>query len=327
MTVYMPDTDYKAICDAVREKTGGAELLKSGDISVAIDTLEADGIKFILTVTVVSGSTVVASKDGRSVSGVSVGGVCVLTLPEAGEWTVVATLNEDTATAKVVIKSDYTVATVMVDPVFYNNSWENIIRACQYNIIPDTWEIGDEKQMNINGLPYFVAIIDKGHDPYADGSGYAPLTFHLRNCYGVAKIHSSNANSVSWEGCTMRTTTLPSIKALMPVEVQAAIRQVNKLTSAGGGKSSIITTADDLFLLSEVEVFGKVTHSKSGEGSQYAYYAAGNTKIKTAGGAARFWWERSPYGAGANFFCGVSTSGAADYNSNADYGVAFAFCF
>ncbi len=35
--VIMPGTDYQAICDAVRAKTGGTDLLKSGDIPVQIE--------------------------------------------------------------------------------------------------------------------------------------------------------------------------------------------------------------------------------------------------------------------------------------------------
>ena len=33
----------------------------------------------------------------------------------------------------------------------------------------------------------------------------------------------------------------------------------------------------DRFLLSEIEIFGSVSYSKSGEGTQYDYYKAGNT--------------------------------------------------
>lgn len=41
--VIMPGEDYQAICDSVRAKTGGTELLKSGDISPAIDGIEKGG--------------------------------------------------------------------------------------------------------------------------------------------------------------------------------------------------------------------------------------------------------------------------------------------
>lgn len=41
--VIMPGEDYQAICDSVRQKTGGTELLKSGDIAPAIDGIVGEG--------------------------------------------------------------------------------------------------------------------------------------------------------------------------------------------------------------------------------------------------------------------------------------------
>lgn len=41
--VIMPGEDYQAICDSVRAKTGATELLKSGEVSKAIDGIETGG--------------------------------------------------------------------------------------------------------------------------------------------------------------------------------------------------------------------------------------------------------------------------------------------
>lgn len=41
--VIMPGADYQAICDAVRAKTGGADLLKSGEVAGAIEGIESGG--------------------------------------------------------------------------------------------------------------------------------------------------------------------------------------------------------------------------------------------------------------------------------------------
>lgn len=45
--VIMPSTDYQAICDKVREKTGGEELLKSGDIPSALENLSGEKILYM----------------------------------------------------------------------------------------------------------------------------------------------------------------------------------------------------------------------------------------------------------------------------------------
>ena len=214
------------------------------------------------------------------------------------------------------------------DSVFANNTWKQIIEACHNNAVPDTWNVADQKPMTINGVDYQIDIIGKNHDTYASG-GKAPLTFQLHDCYGETKnMNSSNTNSGGWKNSAMRTTHLPAILALMPTEVQNGIREVNKLTSAGSQSATINTTADKLFLLSEIEIFGSVSYSKSGEGTQYAYYKAGNSKVKNVSGSAKNWWERSPYARGTTGFCTVNSSGKARSNSDSNsIGVAFGFCF
>lgn len=214
------------------------------------------------------------------------------------------------------------------DPVFANNTWEQIIEACHNNEVPDTWKVADQKPMTINGVDYQIDIIGKNHDDYSDGSGKAPLTFQLHDCYGEIKnMNSSNTNSGGWTSCAMRSTHLPAILALMPTEVQSGIREVNKLTSAGNQSATINTTADKLFLLSEVEIFGRSTYSKSGEGAQYDYYKAGNSHVKSYNGNAYIWWERSPYGSNSTNFCIVNSYGASYNIAHSARGVAFGFCF
>ena len=217
-----------------------------------------------------------------------------------------------------------------VDPVFSNNTWEQIIDACQNGSVPDTWLVGDQKTMMINGIDYAIDIIGKNHDTYANGSGTAPLTFQLHDCYGTEYgMNTSNTNSGGWESSNMRATVLPSIMALMPPAVQSAIREVSKKTSAGSQSTTIHTTADKLFLLSEVEIFGSsADKSVSGEGTQYEYYSAGNSKVKNFNGSADYWWERSPRSSNTTYFCLVFTSGTTSANSaSASRGVSFAFCF
>lgn len=216
------------------------------------------------------------------------------------------------------------------DPVFANNTWEQIIEACHNNEVPDTWKAADHKPMTINGVDYQIDIIGKNHDDYSDGSGKAPLTFQLHDCYSnvIEGMNSSRTNYGGWTSCAMRQTRLPAIFALMPTEVQSGIREVNKLTSAGSGSNIINTTADKLFLPSEIEIFGSVNLSKNGEGTQYDYYKASNSRVKKTGVNAIYWWQRSPDGSSSMHFCAVNEGGHANsLTANAGCGVAFAFCF
>lgn len=217
---------------------------------------------------------------------------------------------------------------VIYNKNFANNSWEAIIASCQSGSVPDSWAVGDSKMMTINGTDYQIDIIGKNHDTYTAG-GTAPLTFQLHDCYGTKyAMESSETNANGWDGCAMRSTHLPAIKALMPTAVQNAIKNVNKLTSAGNKSTTINTTEDGLFLLSEVEIFGSTTYSVAGEGSQYEYYSAGNSKVKNYSGSEDVWWDRSPHGSTSTYFCRVNNVGNAGYNGAIiAHGVAFAFCF
>lgn len=216
------------------------------------------------------------------------------------------------------------------DPVFANNSWEQIIEACQQKAVPNTWVADGScyKDMTINGKAYRIDIIGKNHDTYASG-GTAPLTFQMHDCYDETKqMNPDNTNNGGWTNCAMRSTHLPAILDLMPAEVKAAIKEVQKKTSAGNQSSSIQTTNDKLFLLSEIEIFGSTEYSFAGEGTQYAYYQAGNSKVKNRNGSQYSWWERSPNSSTSTGFCSVSAGGyVAGYAASGSRGVAFGFCF
>ena len=103
---------------------------------------------------------------------------------------------------------------------------------------------------------------------------------------------------------------------------------MNKLTSAGNASATINTTADKLFLLSEIEIFGSTKYSATGEGTQYAYYKVSGSSIKNVNGSAREWWERSPVHFSNAAFCSVFKTGINNFSqANYYYNVAFGFCF
>lgn len=212
---------------------------------------------------------------------------------------------------------------------FADNEWSTIIWACQTGNVPEEWTVGSQKAMTINGSDYPIDIIGKNHDDYADGSGTAPFTFQMHDCYGTTyRMNSSNTNRGGWTNCAMRSTHLPAILNMMPAEVKAAIRDVQKKSSAGNQSGSIQTTNDKLFLLSEIEIFGSTTYSFAGEGKQYDYYKAGNSKVKNLSGSANRWWERSPRSSNSTGFCDVNSNGIATASSASSLrSVAFAFCF
>lgn len=221
---------------------------------------------------------------------------------------------------------------------FADATWTQIIDACQKRKVPDTWVVGNQKIMIIDGSECAVDIIGKHHDAYVDDSGTAPLTLQLHDCYKTAyKMNASQSATGGWEKCLMRTESMPIVLSKMPAEVQLAIREVKKTSGAGNQSYSVSATADKLFLLSEVETFGTATYSASGEGRQYEYYKAGNTARKPQfnewGNITGYshWLRSAPTNSNVTF---VAVAGSADpgvpaVSGRANYTapIAFAFCF
>lgn len=199
--------------------------------------------------------------------------------------------------------------------------------------------IGDQITLSLNGTNYAFDVIGFNHDTLTDtaeygeetATGKAGITFQIHDLFETGyKMNSSNTNIGGWKSSAMRTSTMKTIKGYMPAAWQTAIKQVNKASGLGGGSSSgTETVSDSCFLLAEIEVFGSNTYSVPGEGMQYAYYKAGNSKVKNIKSTDYnyHWWERSPYSGDGESFCVVYMDGSAIHsNPTMKPLVAFGFC-
>lgn len=161
---------------------------------------------------------------------------------------------------------------------------------------------------------------------------------------GYFSMNSNSTTSGGWERSQMRTkicgTSLSNysgtIIAVIPAALRTVLKSVTKYTNNIGRSTAadaITATTDYFFLLSEYEVFGAITSANSNESSkqaQYAYYSAGNEKIKYRHNSvitAVFWWLRSPVKNYDGGFTRVGTRGTIgeDY-ATTSYGFAPGFC-
>ena len=223
--------------------------------------------------------------------------------------------------------------------------------------IQSVWSIGDTRNVTLSAMSATgvgeshrsqtvqVQILGFNHDTLTTAEGgktKALITVDLKNCLRDASVtddtgqnntehgymNSSNTNVGGWTGCARRTWCNNVFVPALPSYLQSRVKYVNKLTSAGNQSATINTDSDKAFFLSEIEIFGSVTYSKAGEGSQYAWYAnAAANKYKlprwSSSSVSDFWWGRSPCGSDATNFCRVSGSGG---NASGAYGLAPAFC-
>lgn len=209
-------------------------------------------------------------------------------------------------------------------------TWKEIDIVSRAGFASEYWAIGDEKDVVINGETLTFQIYGFYHDNKT-GGGKAGITFGMKNLMASTRqMNSTDTNAGGWTSCAMRSWTMDTLIGQMPSDLQAVLKSVDKLTSVGSQSATINTTSDKVFLFSEIECFGSVTNSKSGEGSKYDIFTNDTSRIKklsNGSGSANTWFGRSPRGNDSISFCSVISVGSSAATGAIDSrGVALGFC-
>ena len=343
MAEYLTNTaELTAVANAIREKGGTSEQLACPDGFVTAIQAIQTGVPLQIAVTTNAGATVTATKGSKTVSGTAdTSGHCTLTVDEAGTWTVTAATASTTKTSDVVVGISNVDLLPPVDAVLNNNSWETIKRVSDAGQGTNYWNIGDRKEVTLNGTvghlslsnyTTYAFIIGFNHNASVEGANR--IHFQLAktalsggtdvalcdskyqsevSTTGYFSMNARNTNSGGWKSSQMRTkicgTSLSNYSgtmiAVIPAALRAVLKSVTKYTDnvaneGGSTESHVTATTDYFFLLSEFEVFGSIKYANSNEKNkqaQYAYYSAGNSKIKhkhNGTSTAAIWWLRSP---------------------------------
>ena len=328
----------------VNVDSGASVTLKKGGTTIATKTSNGTAV---FTVTETGAYTVTATKNGQTTSG-SVNVVSGTTSYSLTLSFVSSTLNNN----------EWSVIKSVSDAGQGANYWSiGDRKAVTLN--------GTVGKLSLSNVTTYAFIIGFNHNSSVEGTNR--IHFQLAktaltggtdvclcdNSYnstvsttGYFSMNSSRTNSGGWASSQMRTnicgTSLSSysgtIIAVIPAALRAVLKSVTKYTdntaNGGGSTASYVTaTTDYFFLLSEFEVFGSITYGNTNEKNkqaQYAYYSAGNSKVKykhDGTSTAAFWWLRSPHASNSYTFVYVNTGGTVSYG-NAYYSLGFApgFC-
>lgn len=243
-------------------------------------------------------------------------------------------------------------------------SWADIRRISDAGLASSYFNVGDRKAVTLHGTvgnlslngTYYCYIIGIDHNSAIEGtnrihfqfgktalSGGTDICF-IDSGYGSGRysgtwFNMKNANSSSggWNSSLMKTVICSAFKSAMPSDLQAVLKATIKYSDNTGGGSDtasyVTATSEEVFLLSEFEVFGARTYANSAEQNyqaQYAYYSSGNSKVRyhhSATGSTASWWLRSARTGDQYYFCLVSASGRAGSDGAArSLGFAPAFC-
>ena len=328
----------------VNVDSGASVTLKKGGTTIATKTSNGTAV---FTVTETGAYTVTATKNGQTTSG-SVNVVSGTTSYSLTLSFVSSTLNNN----------EWSVIKSVSDAGQGANYWSiGDRKAVTLN--------GTVGKLSLSNVTTYAFIIGFNHNSSVEGTNR--IHFQLAktalsggtdvclcdssynsnvSATGYFSMNSSRTNSGGWASSQMRTnicgTSLSSysgtIIAVIPAALRAVLKSVTKYTdntaNGGGSTASYITaTTDYFFILSEFEVFGSISYGNTNEKNkqaQYAYYSAGNSKIKykhNGTSTAARWWLRSPFAGHSGSFVYVYADGTVA-NANAYYSLGFApgFC-
>lgn len=240
-------------------------------------------------------------------------------------------------------------------------------QAANYFAVGDRKEIvlnGTVGALTFNDYHTYAFIIGFDHNASREGSNrihfqlaktalsggtdicFTDSSYDSSGSSAAFRMNTSNTNLGGWEDSYMRHYILGTSKTsysgrfigVLPSALRNVLKSVMKYTdNTGGGdgsvSSNVTATSDYIFLLSEYEVFGRCAYANSNEASrqqQYAYYSAGNSKVKYRHRLtwnAAYWWLRSASRYSSASFVRVDSNGNANFSSASNsFGVAPCFC-
>lgn len=254
-----------------------------------------------------SGSVVTATKGGKSVTGTAVDGVCVLTVPEAGTWTVSATLGGKTTPAQTVtVKSQ----------------WE---AALEYGTPLGELAVGSSVFTNVNGARTEFLVVQQGKPSSIYDDSCNGVWLLMKDVYEERQWHSSNVND--YANSTIHSYLNSTFLAMFDSNIQKAIKQVKLPYRAGSGYGKTVTSGANglsakIFLLSSTEVNLVPGYEPTNEGACLSYFSgttqneSDTKRVAYLNGSAADWWLRSPYcdsSGGSQFALLVKSDGYRNY--------------
>ena len=142
------------------------------------------------------------------------------------------------------------------EPVFADNTWEQINECIEKDNIPSTWQIGDKKSVKINNrydIDFQIWAFD--HFDKADGSGKAKIVLGMTKSYRESQMNTTAAQKKGgYKNSYMNNTTMNTMLNELPTDLRNVIKEVtieyNKLTydSLYGNIAEILTMNAKIFI-------------------------------------------------------------------------------
>jgi hypothetical protein len=373
-TTFTPKSPYRWKDGTSREVNVNWTIEKSNS-SVSIDNDSVQLNRNILSqeviLTKVGDGDVDIKNSNANVANVSYDGRNILTITTNGRTdgtsTITISLNEDdnyeaSEPVTIVVTAKYSTIVSWADgndddiDLMLSNHYDGFIDVSDY------WAIGDTRKINLNTIPIIstdeenpaqeieLTIIGFKHDTLKNpinGKNRAAITVQVKNCLNTAGYMNSSSDDVTiWSNCNRREWCNSEFKNALPEYLFNLVKSVVKYSNRGchsdfeGYETYRVheETVDDVFMLSEWEVYGNEgfipTYSNYygdlvADGTQYEYLAMTTSRTKTVDSAEATWWSRTSIvkSDGKSDYLGILPDGSYTQNdADIKQGLAPAFC-
>ena len=235
---------------------------------------------------------------------------------------------------------------------FATDSWETIQKAVQDDNI-SVYNVGDTKEVTINGVDYTVRIANKttgehcGDNDTAYSQTACGFVVEFVDIITTMQMRDTDTNVGGYPATLVYDYLDNTLFGQLPLDLQTAIKPTRVISGHGdnGTDSANFTTTDNLYLLSSEEVYGTDLGGKNfydtayGTSHQLEYYSNNgvtwNTSndrgtnydkaIKQYNSSNYWWWLRAANSNNNNNFRYVYYGGMNGNFANGTGGVAPAF--
>lgn len=228
----------------------------------------------------------------------------------------------------------YSTSVTNLNPVFGDNSWDDIISAAESNSIPSTWKVGDTKDLILEGGGGFnetltMQIWGFDHFDQAYSSSKAKLCLGMKNLMqSLYSMNSSDIGNYSWNDTEMKRTVMNNILASMPSNIKSHIKTVYTYANQGYGAQSGLQSTDNVFIPGYTEV-GFGGNNYDGNQSRLAIFTDDASRMKRMRhgyGEQGAWWTRSPYTHNTTDYVIVRMNGGMNtFNGSTETGLCVCF--
>lgn len=250
---------------------------------------------------------------------------------------------------------------------FADCTWQQIRAVSDAGLASTFFRVGDTKTVTVSGTVgevtlenYAMPLVILGFDHNAQLEGdrrihlqlwaegtqsrgvcFVDSKYGVNGGLGCFSMTEGTSNAGGWESCQMRTQICAEFYALLPADLQAAIKPVVKYTDnvangTGSIAANVTPTTDYVFLLAPYEMLGAsisyVNEYELSYQEQYAFYrdiavsASNRIRYRRGTTTPAVWKLRSPRQNANQYFCAVTTSGTATVQYGR-YSAGFAPCF